>query len=175
MKFRLPNIKMIPTLIAVVFVSTVLGGCCIAPLRVASPLEVTVVDAETGNPIPDAKVVYIVSDLHDWLCKGGRVVRTVSDKNGQVDISGKRRWGFYIAAPGGLPVPDHLIAIWAPGYSAYIFSQYADIAERKKRCENRSDIVEALFEIPQEQRITDPWLNVKSNLIGGKIKLPKIK
>jgi hypothetical protein len=173
--FMNPQKRNILRITVVTLLSLVTSSCCIAPLRVANPLEVTVIDAESGSPIPDAQVIYIVSDLHDYLCKGGRVVRTTSDTSGNVDISGKRKWGFYIAAPGGLPVPDHLIAIWASGYSTYLFSQYSNIAERKKRCENRSDILQALSEIPHEQQILDPWLNLKSNLIGGIIKLPRIK
>lgn len=164
------------SLVIAAAVCFILSGCFIAPLRVACPLKVTVEDAATGSPIPEARVIYIVNDHHDFFCREeGRIVRAVSDKSGHVDISGKRKWGFWIAAPGGLPVPDHLIAIWAPGYSTYLFSQYSNIADRKKRCENRSDMLQALDEIPQEQQIADPWLNVKADLIGGIIKLPKIK
>lgn len=170
-----PKIRNIFRIVMVAVVSSVLSGCFVAPLRVANPLEVTVIDAETGNPIPDAQVIYIVSDLHDSLCKGGRVVHTTSDKSGNIDISGKRKWGFYIAAPGGLPVPDHLIAIWASNYSTYLFSQYASIDGRKKRCENRSDILQALSEIPKGSISSDPRLNPLSELMGGKIKLMKIK
>lgn len=111
----------------------------------------------------------------NYICKEGRVVRTTADEQGRVYISGKRRWGFYIAAPGGLPVPDHLIAIWAHGYSTYIFSQYSNIPTWNRLCKNRSDILQAIAEIPQEQRINDPWLNLRTDLIGGKIKLTKSK
>ena len=156
-------------------VCTLLSGCFVAPLRVANPLAVTVVDADNGTPIPQATVIYIVSDIHDYACKEGRVVRTTGDKQGSVYIPGKRRWGFYIAAPGGLPVADHLIAIWAPGYSTYIFSQYSNITTWNRLCRDRSDILQAISEIPQEKRIDDPWLNLRADLIGGKIKLTKSK
>ena len=92
-----------------------LSGCLVAPLKVAYEVEVTVIDAKTGNPIPNAQVIYLACDIHDFSCSGGRLVRTSSNENGEVSIDSKRQWGFWILAPGGWPVPNHLIAVWASG------------------------------------------------------------
>ena len=41
-----------------------LSGCIIAPLRVAAPLDVTVVDAQDHTPIVNAVVVYLVALIY---------------------------------------------------------------------------------------------------------------
>src|SRR5438876_4471902 len=104
-------------------------GCIIAPLRVAETLDVKVVDAQNGALIQGAKVIYFVCDIHDFQCKHATIVRTTSNESGDLKIEGHRKWGVWIPAPGGLPVPNHFIAIWAPGYSAFVFGQYGDTVE----------------------------------------------
>ena len=143
-------------------------ACIIAPLRVANDLRVTVTDHETGAPIAGASVVYFACDIHDFDCGNGILVETTSDQQGRVDIKGRRKWGLWIAAPGGLPVTNHTIAIWAPGYSAYVFHQYGG---------NLSDMIDdpevrdALNRIPEDQRSSDDAINPRRELIGGRIRL----
>lgn len=151
-------------------------------IRVAEPLDVIVIDAETEKPIPGASVVYLVCDLHDYVCDKGKLIRTISNEMGEVKIEGETKTGTWILAPGGLPVPDHLIAIWAPGYSAFVFIQHKsadapidELLERKKKSIRRRDILEALQEIPEDKASSDERLNSKKELIGGKIRLLKMK
>lgn len=155
-------------------------GCMPTTVRLANPLEVIVVDAETEKPVVGASVVYIVCDLHDYGCSRGKLIRTTSNEKGEVKIQGETKTGTWVLAPGGLPVPDHLIAIWAPGYSAFVFIQYKsadlDINERIKREKEaikRADILKALQEIPEDKASSDEQLNPKEELIGGKIRLLK--
>jgi hypothetical protein len=146
-------------------------GCIVAPLRVANELTVTVTDHQTGAPIEGAPVVYFVCDIHDFDCSNGRLVETTSDAQGYVHIEGRREWGAWIPAPGGLPVPNHTIAIWAPGYSAYVFRQYGgtiqDLAERI----DSPTVRRALRRIPADLRSSDPALNPQRELTGGQIRL----
>lgn len=151
-------------------------------IRVAEPLEVIVVDAETEKPIPAASVVYLVCDLHDYGCSRGKLIRTTSDEKGEVKIEGETKTGIVFPRPGGLPVPNHLIAIWSPGYSAFVFIQYKsadapidELLERKKKSVTRTDILKALQEIPEDKASSDEQLNPKKELIGGKIRLLKIR
>jgi hypothetical protein len=104
----------------------------VAPLRIAEPLDVTVVDAESGAPIPGATTLYFVCDIHDFDFSAARFERRTSNEKGKVKIHGHRKWGVWFPAPGGLPVPNHFIAIWAPGYSAFVFSQYDETVEDLK-------------------------------------------
>lgn len=151
-------------------------------IRVAEPLEVIVVDAETEKPIAGASVVYIVCDLHDYSCSKGKLIRTTSNEKGEVKIEGETKTGIVFPGPGGLPVPNHLIAIWSPGYSAFVFIQYKvtdapidELIERKKRSVTRMDILKALREIPEDKASSDERLNSKKELIGGKIRLLKLR
>jgi hypothetical protein len=146
-------------------------GCVVAPLSVMEPLRVTVSDAMTDAPISNASVVYIVCDIHNFDCANAKLVRAVSAADGRVDIEGQRKWGVWIPAPGGLPVPNHFVAIWAPGYSAFLFSQYGDTLEDLKRKYKRSDILEALDLIPIDPSSSDPSFIPKRDLSGGKIRL----
>lgn len=151
-------------------------------IRVAEPLEVIVVDAETKEPIPGASVVYLVCDLHDYGCSRGKLIRATSNEKGEVKIEGETKIGTWVLAPGGLPVPNHLIAIWSPGYSAFVFIQYKsadapidELLERKKKSVTRTDILKALQEIPEDKASSDEGLNPKKELTGGKIRLLKIR
>ncbi len=169
------RLKLSLALAGIVFGSTFLCGCFVAPLRVAMPLHVKVEDADTGNPIPDAKVLYIASDIHDYLCKEDRVIRTKADDKGQVDISGKWKFGIWIIVPGGLPAPQHIVSISAPSYSSYVFGRYEEMKSRKKLCDSHSDILEALAEIPQDNVTNDSTLIPDSELNGKIIKLTRVK
>ena len=108
-----------------------LRGCFIWPLKVAEELDVEVIDAESERPIPRAEVVYLACDFHDFSCNRAKLVRTQSNEKGKTEIDSTTRWGLWISAPGGIPVPNHLIAIWAPGYSAFVFSQYPESIGRR--------------------------------------------
>lgn len=150
-----------------------LGGCLIWPLKVAEVLDVEVIDATSGTPVPYAEVVYVACDVHDFSCRKAKLVRTKANDKGQIDIDSTRRWGVWIPAPGGLPVPNHLIAIWAPGYSPFVFSQYEDTIASRISSTKREDIIRALQEIPSDQTMNDESLTPRSELIGGKIKLKR--
>ena len=162
-------------IILIIFLVINLSGCIIWPLKTSIELEVTVVDTDTNMPVPNAQVVYLACDIHDWGCDHARLVRTTANENGEIDIADSRRFGLWIIAPGGIPAPNHLIAIWAPGYSAYAFSQYGDTVESRKRDIKRQDIIDALNEIPSDQSSSSESLNPRAELIGGKIKLVKRK
>lgn len=150
-----------------------LGGCLIWPLKVAEELDVEVIDATSGTPIPYAEVVYVACDVHDFKCSKAKLVRTKANDKGQIDIDSTRRWGVWIPAPGGIPAPNHLSAILAPGYSAFVFSQYEDTIATRISGTQREDIISVLREIPFDQTMNDESLNPKRELIGGKIKLRK--
>ncbi len=150
-----------------------LGGCFVWPLKVAEELDVEVIDAESGSPIPRAEVVYLACDFHDFSCNRAELVRTQSNDKGKIEIDSTRRWGIWLPAPGGIPVPNHLIAIWAPGYQAFVFSQYPESIARRVSSTKREDIIRALREIPSDQTMNDESLNPRRELIGGKIQLRK--
>lgn len=150
-----------------------LGGCLVWPLKVAEELNVDVIDAESGRPIPRAEVVYLACDFHDFSCNRAKLVRTQSNDKGKIEIDSTRRWGVWLPAPGGIPVPNHLIAIWTSGYSAFVFSQYPESIDRRVSGTKREDIIRALREIPSDQIMNDELLNPREELIGGKIKLKR--
>ena len=149
------------------------SGCIVVPLRVMEPFEVTVTDSETVTPISNATIVYLACDVHDFRCRHADLVRGTSSATGIVKIDGRRKWGIWIPAPGGLPAPNHFIAIWAPGYSAFVFAQYGDTVESRKRGIDRADILEALNAIPADQTSSDSSLNPREELVGGTIRLRK--
>jgi hypothetical protein len=169
--------------VSLLFVSLfILAGCIPHTIRTAEPLEVIVLDTETEKPIAGASVVYLVCDLHDYGCSKGKLIRTTSNEKGEVKIEGETKTGTWVPVPGGLPVPDHLIAIWAQGYSAFVFIQYKlsdahidELLERKKKGITRTDILKSLNEIPEDKKSSDEQLNPKKELIGGKIRLLKIR
>jgi hypothetical protein len=166
------GLRMIATLALVL----ICQGCIVAPLPVSSPLDVSVVDAETGAPIARAAVVYFVCDIHDFDCSEGRLVRTESGPGGKVTIPRRWRWGLWIAAPGGLPVPNHFIAIQAPGYAPFVFSQYEDSLERviARIGVTRPDVAAELRTLPAGSSSSDRSINASSELIGGKIRLRRL-
>jgi hypothetical protein len=167
------------------FISLFILTSCIpvqGTIRVAEPLDVIVMDAETKEPIPSASVVYIVCDLHDYGCSRGKLIRAASNEKGEINIEGETKTGTWVLAPGAMPVPSHLIAIWAPGYSAFVFIQYKsadvpidELLEIKKKSITRTDILKALHEIPEDKASSNERLNSKKELIGGKIRLLKIR
>lgn len=148
-------------------------GACIWPLKIAEQFRAEVVDAASHNPIPLADVVYLACDFHDFSCNHAILVRTKADENGNINIDSTRRWGLWLPAPGGIPVPNHLIAIWASGYSAFVFAQYRDSIDWRVSSTEREDIIRALREIPSDQSLNDESLNPRRELIGGIIKLKK--
>jgi hypothetical protein len=144
---------------------------CFLPWRVAEPVKFTVIDAKTEAPIPNAKVVYLACDVHDSSCQHAHLVRSTSSANGAVKIDGHREWAFLVPVPGNIPVPNHFVAIWAPGYSAFAYGQYGDSVASRKRAIARKDILDALNEIPDDHASSAPSLNPSRELEGGTIRL----
>ena len=137
-------------------------------------MDVTVIDAQSAVLIPHATVIYFVCDVHDFECRHATLVRTDSSAQGHLRLDGRREWGVWLPAPGGLPVPNHFIAIWAPGYSAFIFAQYGDTIESLRRRAPRPDLLEALESIPVDRSSSDPSLDPRQELQGGRIRLRKL-
>jgi len=100
---------------------------CFYPARTIMPLETKVVDAKTGSPIEKATALRVVCDIHDFRCTRGQMDQSETNKDGKVQLDGKWKWRLWFPAPGGLPVPNHHIAIWKSGYKAFVFSQYGNI------------------------------------------------
>ncbi len=164
-------------LILLIAISLTLTGCIfIYPIRVVEPLTATVIDANTGTPIEGATVLRIVCDLHDSGCKYAFIEKTTTNEKGLIDIDGDRDWGPWAAVPGGLPAPNHQIAIWKQGYYAFIFSQYnKDIYDFTLMNKNNKKILKAISEIPKEKKYLSEDINpydVFNNVI---IKLHKLK
>ncbi|MBI5695132.1 MAG: hypothetical protein HZC51_05230 [Nitrospirae bacterium] len=152
-----------------------LSGCFPFPARTTMPLRTTVVDAESGAPIEGAKVLRIVCDLHDFDCSHAVIDRGHTDQDGYIKMSGKRKWGIWIPAPGGMPVPNHQIAIWKPGYQAFVFSQYGKV-EDVARHTKRNDLKEAIQEIPAERKETTPDDDDPEKMfLGGTVRLYRLK
>lgn len=151
---------------------------CPYPARTVMPLNSRVFDAETGQPIERAEVLRVVCDIHDFGCKRGYIDKTETNKDGIIELDGKRTWGLWIPAPGGLPVPDHKIAIWKAGYEVFVFSQYGDF-ERFfnyiQSSSDREDLKMALKEVPVDRKYYSPDDNPRALFEDGKIKLYKTK
>jgi len=143
------------------------------PARTVMPLKTEVVDAESGQPIEGASYLRIVCDVHDFNCSSAKIDRGITRKDGFIEVNGERKWGLYIFAPGGVPVPNHNIAIWKPGYLAFVFSQYGNI-ETIKETTDREDIIKAINEIPNQRTTFDPSTNPNDLFLNGQIKLHKI-
>ena len=158
--------------IAVLGCVLVLPGCFPAPLRVAHPVKVTVVDAESGLPIANASVVHIVCD--GSRCENATLLRTTTDVDGALSIDGRRQWGVWIAAPHGMPFVRQFTAIWADGYSGFVQSDFHDTAELMKLRVRRLDLIEALESIPKDLSSSDPSLNPVKNLRRATIQLKKV-
>jgi hypothetical protein len=150
-----------------------LAGCFPYPARIVMPLRTRVVDAGTGQPISGAKVLRVMCDIHDFTCANAIVDRGETNQEGQIDLPGKRRWQLFIPFPGGMPVPNHQIAIWKPGYVAFVFSQYGDVDHLiRKSCE-RQDLLAALHEIPAERRVYTPRDQPEQLLLDGRVALER--
>jgi len=153
---------------------TIMSLClsgCIWPLPVAHELDVQVIDAHSNTPIPNAQVIYLACHVHDYGCRKGYLIRTQTTDEGKVHISKLYGWGPWLPVAGGLPAPNHLIAIWAQGYSAFVFTQYGDSVSQRHNDTKRNDIRSALQEIPDDRIVNDEYLNPRAEFIGGKIKL----
>jgi hypothetical protein len=160
-------------LLAGIALLTLLAGCVVIyPARIVMPLNTRVVDAESDNPIEGAQVLRIVCDVHDTRCRNGRVDRGETDSTGNIKMSGDRKWGVWAAGPGGIPVPNHQIAIWKEGYYAFVFSQYGQI-EHIKEFTERDDIIEAIDAIPADRKEHGALDDPDKMFSGGKIKLQK--
>jgi len=146
-----------------------LAGCPY-PAQVIMPLTTQVVDAESGAPIEGAQVLRIVCDVHDMQCKKAKMDRGQSDKNGNIKMRGERKWGVWFPAPGGVPAPNHRIAIWKTGYQAFVFSQYGSI-DNIKSFTTREDLKKAVQEVPIERKEYGVEAKPEEIFSGGKIRL----
>lgn len=136
------------------------------------PLSTRVVDADTGQLIAGAHVLRIVDDFHGYWYgyAHAQMERSYSDTNGHIEMEGKHKWRFRLLGPGRFPVPNHKIAIWKPGYKAFVFSQYSSISEISS-CTEREDLKKAIGEIPLnriEYGVSD---NLNIMLNNGTVKL----
>ncbi len=157
--------------VAILLASLTQNGC-VWPMTVAEALDVRVMDSKTMSPIPFAEVVYLACDWHDFDCNQARLIRTRADKHGALMIDRQRRWGLWLPAPGGIPVPIHLIAIWSSGYSPFIFGP-EDVIQRRIPWTPRRDIRDALEEIPLERGSNYPTWNPQTRFIEGAVMLQK--
>lgn len=160
---------------SLIAVALTLGGCFIWPSKVAEELDTQVVDANSESPIPHAEVFYPACDFHDFDCSKARLVRTKADDSGQILIDSERHWGVWIPAPGDIPSPNHLIAIWAPGYRTFVFSQANDSINWRVRETKRQDVIEALRAILADHSMNHEYLGPTNDFLGGKIKLVPTK
>ena len=160
--------------VCAIAVALLLPGCFPAPLRVANPVNEKVVDAETGLPIAGASVVHIVCDIHDPDCRDATLLRTATRPDGVLTIDGRRQWGIWISAPGGLPVSVHFTAIWAEGYSAFVRGDYRATVHNLQRRVQRQDLIEALESIPDVLSSSEPSLNPVGSLRRATIRLQPV-
>lgn len=156
----------------IVVTANLFSSCMIFPARVVMPLKTKVVDSESSEPVIGAKVLRIVCDIHNHDCSNAKIDYGVTDKNGLVIMNGDRKWGLYILAPGGLPAPNHNIAIWKNGYYAFVFSQYGKI-EDILRFAKRKDLFDAIKDIPLERYGYN--YNPYEMFLDGQVKLYKRK
>lgn len=159
--------------VLVVLLLVALAGCFPYHARVVMPLRTQVVDAGTGLPISGAKVLRVMCDIHDFTCSNATVDRGETDQQGRIDLPGKRKWQLVIPLPGGLPTPNHQIAIWKPGYVAFVFSQYGDVDLLSRRGCERQDLLAALHEIPAERRVYTSKDQPEQLLLDGRIALER--
>lgn len=127
-----------------------LGGCIPWPIQIIEPLDVSVVDATTGQPLANVEYLRIVCDVHDFTCAHARVDAGLA-ADGHLALPGRRDWGPWTPVPGGLPAPNHQIAIWKPGYQAFVFSQYDDDIDSFASKIERLDIKRQTARIPHER------------------------
>jgi hypothetical protein len=152
-----------------------LWGCFVFPLRTIEPLKITVIDASTGTPIEGAIVLRLVCDIHNRDCNNAFIDMNVTNDKGIICLSGKRDFGPWMAAPGGLPVPNHQIAIWKEGYSAFVFSQYDNDIDRFSARTRNKNIIEAVRKIPKERKYLSLETNPYSVFDNGIIKLYRLE
>jgi hypothetical protein len=123
-------------------------------------------------PISGATVLRVMRDVHDFGCTNVVLDRGLTDQEGWISLPGKRKWRMVIPAPGGLPVPNHQIAIWKQGYLAFVFSQYGNIDELTRAC-RREDLLAALDEVPAERRVHTPADEPDKLFLDGKVTLER--
>ena len=156
------------------FLFFVLAGCFVFPLRTIEPLKVRVIDASTGTPIAGAIVLRVVCDIHDRDCKNAFIDMNKTNVTGFIRLCGKRNFGSWVAAPGGMPAPNHQIAIWKEGYSAFVFSQFDNDIDKFTSKTSNKTIIEAVSKIPKERRYLSLDTDPNSVFYNGKIKLYRI-
>jgi len=139
------------------------------------PLETTVLDASTGKPIPKVKFVRVVCDIHNFGCRGAKIDSGEGTEDGRIDLSGHRRWGVWLPVPGGLPVPNHQIAIWADGYKVVVFSQYDDDIDKFKVRQENENIAKILETVPKENRVLINSETANQVFKDGILKLERVK
>lgn len=127
-----------------------LGACFPYPAQVVERLQVRVVDALTGQPLGSVNYLRIVCDVHDMACHHA-LINTGRSADGHITLPGRRDWGPWTPVPGGLPVPNHQIAIWKPGYEAFVFSQYDDDIDRFADIAQNPAITRAVAAIPAQR------------------------
>ena len=164
-------IKSIP----IIFWVFSIWGCFVFPLKTVEPLSTTVVDSESGKPIAGAVVLRIVCGIHDFSCKNASIEKKFTNNKGMIYLGSKREWGPWFPAPGGLPVPNHQIAIWKEGYSAFIFLQYNNDIDQFAAHVKSNDIREAIREIPKERKYLSENIDPSTIFVNGKVELYKLK
>jgi hypothetical protein len=92
-------------------------------MRTVEPVDAKVIDADTDRQLDDVNYLRIVCDVHDFGCDHALLEKGIS-RGGILRLESERRWGLWMPVPGGVPVPNHQLAVWKEGYHAFIFSQY---------------------------------------------------
>ncbi|MGZ8218872.1 hypothetical protein [Methylomagnum sp.] len=145
-------------------------GCFYLAL-VKMPISTQIVDAETGQPIAGARLLQVVCDVHDFDCVHGEIDLVQSNQDGLVEVNGKHKWGLWFPAPGGLPSPNHQIAVWKDGYYTFLFSQYSDFESLQKRLtEKRQDLAQMMSMVPTPRKQYSPD-QLERMLSDGQIEL----
>ena len=142
-------------------------------MKVVMPLKTRVIDSETDQPVSGAKVLRIVCDVHDFDCNDAYMDTGATNRNGEIELDGKRKWGVWMPVPGGLPAPNHQIAIWKEGYQAFVFSAYDGDITKFEETVRRADIRKAIKEIPKERNLLGEGQDPNQLFSGGEIKLYK--
>ena len=151
-----------------------LSGCAIYPMQTIMPLESKVVDSETGKPLHNIQYIRIVCDIHDFDCSGASLEEGIAQNGSKFELDNERRWGLYVFVPGGLPVPNHQIAIWKKGYKAVVFSQYDGNIDQFASKAERLDIREAINKIPKQRVYITKYDDPNEIFGGGIIKLERL-
>jgi len=143
---------------------------CILPMRIVEPIDTRVIDADTGKQLDNVDYLRISCDVHDFSCSHALLEKGISH-DGNLQLDGKRQWGLWMPVPGGVPVPNHQIAVWKDGYYAFVFSQYDRTIDEFARRADRADIRIAVEQVPKERKYLYSHQNPNDILLGGVIRL----